>query len=62
MALCVRSGHYEGPPDSTSGLPFGLVKSLVDLTDGRLQVHWASGLFGAWAALMVSKSLKVPKL
>ncbi|KZO89945.1 CDP-diacylglycerol--serine O-phosphatidyltransferase [Calocera viscosa TUFC12733] len=42
------------------GIPFGSV-TLWGEKDGNGEVHYACVIFAAWAAAMVSKTLKVPK-
>lgn len=56
MATCVKQGRIVGVGSS---LPFGLVSSLQKL---GVEVHWGSFVFLLWAAMMVSKTMKVPKL
>ena len=55
MALCVRLDLIEKPG---KGLPGGLV---VPLTETVLEMHWVSVIFAIWAALMISKTLHIPK-
>lgn len=55
MAECVRRGWIEGPGGSGQGLPFGLVEQLLPY---KVAVHWETGIFGIWAAMMVSKTLR----
>ncbi|KAF8636647.1 hypothetical protein AX17_003455 [Amanita inopinata Kibby_2008] len=43
------------------GIPWGTV-TLWGETGGRGEMHWVCVLFGGWAAAMVSKTLRVPKL
>ena len=43
------------------GVPFGIV-SLWESKTGAGDVHLVSIVFGVWAAMMVSKTLHVPKL
>ncbi|KAH8916631.1 CDP-diacylglycerol--serine O-phosphatidyltransferase [Atractiella rhizophila] len=54
-AICLRRGEYLGE----KGLPFGIWAGLYNTTG--LEVHWFSAVYGAWAAAMVSKTLKIPK-
>lgn len=56
LAFWVKQGWIEGE----AGLPFGVV-SLWQSNNGAGDVHLVSILFGAWAAAMVSKTLRVPK-
>jgi CDP-diacylglycerol--serine O-phosphatidyltransferase len=58
MALCVYTGHYEVFGDASKGLPGGLILPLVNTP---LEMHWLSFIFGTWAALMISKTLHIPK-
>ncbi|KAF9453210.1 CDP-diacylglycerol--serine O-phosphatidyltransferase [Macrolepiota fuliginosa MF-IS2] len=43
------------------GIPYGTV-TLWGQVGGRGEMHWVSVFFGCWAAAMVSKTLRVPKL
>ncbi|KAL7008137.1 CDP-diacylglycerol-serine O-phosphatidyltransferase [Cystobasidiomycetes sp. EMM_F5] len=58
MAFLVGTDRIDGPPVQGRGLPWGLVKPFIDTP---LEMHWISLIFAAWAALMVSKTLHVPK-
>ena len=53
----VRRGWIEGK----EGVPGGLI-TLWGRSGGRGDVHPVSIMFGIWAAAMVSKTLRVPKL
>ncbi|GAA6027850.1 hypothetical protein JCM8097_001747 [Rhodosporidiobolus ruineniae] len=64
MAGCVKQGKVElAVPGKAlglgDGLPGGLVQPLLDL---GIEVHWAAIVFAVWAAAMVSKTLRIPKL
>lgn len=58
MAVCVLNDRIEGPGGIGRGLPGGLVKALIDTP---LEMHWVSLVAGVWAALMVSKTIHIPK-
>jgi len=58
MATCVKLGYIEGPGGRGEGLPGGLVMAFKDTP---LEMHWVSVIFGIWAALMISKTLHIPK-
>lgn len=58
MAACVFTGNFERLGDAKTGLPGGLVMPLVDTP---LEMHWISVIFAVWAALMVSKTIHIPK-
>ncbi|KAM0754647.1 phosphatidylserine synthase [Meredithblackwellia eburnea MCA 4105] len=60
MAECVKRGQIEGPGGVGSGLPGGLVEPIRKYLG--LEVHSASFLFLGWATLMISKTLRIPKL
>ena len=52
----VKNGWIEGK----EGLPGGIV-TVWGKSGGHGDLHVASLIFGAWAAMMVSKTLRVPK-
>lgn len=56
MAYCVYTNRFEGP--NLRGLPGGLIESLEKTP---LEMHWVSVIFVVWAALMISKTLHIPK-
>ncbi|EIN07495.1 CDP-diacylglycerol--serine O-phosphatidyltransferase [Punctularia strigosozonata HHB-11173 SS5] len=56
LALFARQGYVDGQ----RGLPLGTV-TLWGAPGGRGEVHVVSAVFAAWAAAMVSKTLRVPK-
>jgi len=56
LAYWVKMGWVEGQ----EGIPLGTV-TLWGEAGGRGEVHIVSGIFGCWAAAMVSKTLHVPK-
>lgn len=56
LAFWVQKGWIVGE----EGLPLGII-TLWESKKGDGQVHTVSLIFGAWAAAMVSKTLKVPK-
>jgi len=60
MAFWVKSGWFVGALGrvGTADIPFGLV-TLWGGRGGWGEVHVASGIFAAWAAMMVSKTLRV---
>ncbi|KAK4058421.1 CDP-diacylglycerol-serine O-phosphatidyltransferase [Microbotryomycetes sp. JL221] len=60
MAGCLRRGLIEAPGGRGQGLPYGLIRPLFDKTG--IELHYASLVFVAWAAMMVSKTLRIPKL
>jgi len=57
LSYWVKNGWIEGK----EGLPGG-VMTIWGESGGHGDVHVVSLLFGAWAAMMVSKTLRVPKL
>ena len=58
MAVCVATGRIDGPPGKPAGLPGGIIEAFRDTP---LEMHWISVVFAIWAALMVSKTLHIPK-
>lgn len=58
MATCVYLDLIEGPGGIGKGLPGGLIQPLIDTP---LEMHWISLVAGTWAALMVSKTIHIPK-
>jgi CDP-diacylglycerol---serine O-phosphatidyltransferase len=56
LSFWTKIGSIEGK----NGLPLGTV-TLFGSPGGMGEVHLVVGVFGAWAAMMVSKTLKVPK-
>ena len=63
MAYWVKQGWFTLGKRGGSDVPFGIVR-LWGEKGGWGEVHLASGIFAVWAAMMVSKTLKVrrPKL
>ncbi|KAK4051829.1 CDP-diacylglycerol-serine O-phosphatidyltransferase [Microbotryomycetes sp. JL201] len=59
MAGCVQKGLIEAPGGRGLGLPYGLIQPLFDKTG--IEMHYASLVFVAWAAMMISKTLRIPK-
>jgi CDP-diacylglycerol--serine O-phosphatidyltransferase len=57
MSYWAKIGSIEGK----HGLPLGIV-TLFGAPGGMGDVHIVAGVFAAWAAMMVSKTLKVTKL
>ena len=57
LAYWVKLGWIEGK----EGLPGGVV-TVWGKSGGHGDLHVVSLLFGVWAAMMVSKTLRVPKL
>ncbi|KAG1905981.1 uncharacterized protein F5891DRAFT_1007560 [Suillus fuscotomentosus] len=57
LSYWVRRGWVEGK----QGIPGGLI-TLWGTPGGRGDIHPVSVVFGLWAAAMVSKTLRVPKL
>ncbi|KAG2755968.1 CDP-diacylglycerol--serine O-phosphatidyltransferase [Suillus brevipes Sb2] len=57
LSYWVRLGWVEGK----QGIPGGLI-TLWGTPGGRGDIHPVSVIFGLWAAAMVSKTLRVPKL
>ncbi|KAG1756505.1 uncharacterized protein EDB91DRAFT_1093022 [Suillus paluster] len=57
LSYWVRQGWVEGK----QGIPGGLI-TLWGPPGGRGDIHPVSVIFGLWAAAMVSKTLRVPKL
>ena len=56
LAFWTRKGWVEGE----GGVPLGVI-TLWKSNEQSGDVHIASLIFGAWAAAMVSKTLKIPK-
>jgi len=61
MAFWVKQGWFAAGLKGEHDVPFGLV-SLWGEKGTSGEVHVAAGIFVVWAAMMVSKTLKVPKL
>ncbi|KAF9005579.1 hypothetical protein BDQ17DRAFT_1353408 [Cyathus striatus] len=57
MAWWTKNGWIEGQ----AGIPWGTI-TLWGAEGGRGEMHVVSIIFGCWAAAMVSKTLRVPKL
>ena len=57
LSYWTSKGWIEGQ----QGIPWGTV-TLWGPKDGHGEVHWVSAIFGIWAAAMVSKTLRVPKI
>ena len=57
LSYWAKNGWVEGK----EGIPLGTVM-LWGKEGGRGEVHIVSFIFAAWAAAMVSKTLRVPKL
>ena len=57
LSYWAKNGWIEGQ----QGLPWGTVV-LWGNVGGRGELHVVSVIFGCWAAAMVSKTLRVPKL
>lgn len=57
LSYWTKQGWIEGK----EGIPFGVVK-LWGLDGGSGEIHRVSFIFALWAAAMVSKTLRVPKL
>ncbi|KAK0210671.1 CDP-diacylglycerol-serine O-phosphatidyltransferase [Desarmillaria ectypa] len=57
LSFWVKNGWIEGQ----DGIPYGTI-TLWGSEGGRGELHMVSIIFGAWAAAMVSKTLRVPKL
>lgn len=47
--------------EGKEGIPFGTV-TLWGKQGGDGDIHYVTFVFGAWAAAMISKTLRVPKL
>lgn len=60
LATCVSQNRFDGPHGQGTGLPFGLVEPVREWTG--LEVHWIALSFLAWAAAMVSKTLRSVRL
>lgn len=58
MAGCVYTDRFEGPAGLGNGLPGGFI-DILEKTP--LEMHWFSIIFVVWAALMISKTLHIPK-
>lgn len=61
MMFWVKQGWYAGAQLGGSDIPWGVVRAWGG-KGGWGEVHVASGVFAVWAAMMVSKTLRVPKL
>ncbi|WVO20271.1 CDP-diacylglycerol-serine O-phosphatidyltransferase [Cryptococcus decagattii] len=62
MACWVKQGTYAHPGlAKNNDVPFGVV-TLWGEDGGSGQVHVVSALFALWGAMMVSKTLRIPKL
>ena len=57
LSFWTKNGNIEGK----NGIPLGTV-TLFGPPGGSGEVHLVAGVFAAWAAMMVSKTLRVPKL
>lgn len=57
LSYWAKKGWIEGQ----QGLPWGTT-TLWGAAGGRGEVHYVSLIFGCWAAAMVSKTLRVPKI
>lgn len=61
LAYWTKMGWIEGK----EGIPFGVVR--IWENDGVLgswdgEIHWISVVFGLWAAAMISRTLRIPKI
>ena len=59
LAYWAKNGWIEGP--GKSGIPLGTI-TLWGEEGGKGEMHVLSAVFALWAAAMVSKTLRVPKL
>lgn len=57
LSYWAKKGWIEGQ----QGIPLGTM-TLWGVEGGRGEVHLVSLIFGGWAAAMVSKTLRVPKI
>lgn len=57
LSYWTKNGSIEGK----NGIPFGTI-TLFGAPGGLGEMHLVVGVFGVWAAMMVSKTLKIPKL
>lgn len=57
MAYCVKNGHYLKALPGGLGVPGG-----VWMEGTLLEFHPVAIVWGLWAASMVSKTLRIPKL
>ncbi|KAF9069918.1 CDP-diacylglycerol-serine O-phosphatidyltransferase [Rhodocollybia butyracea] len=57
LSYWTKMGWIEGQ----EGIPWGIV-TLWGSQGGKGEIHLVSFIFGLWAALMVSKTLRVPKI
>ncbi|BGO89943.1 hypothetical protein NBRC10512_001927 [Rhodotorula toruloides] len=60
MAVSVKRGKFEGVFGQGNGLPLGLVSWAKEKLG--VSVHWEAVIFAGWAAAMISKTLRIPKL
>lgn len=58
MAACVKNNSFAGIGTQGNGVPWGFVKQLEEV---GVDVHWVSFVWLGWAAMMVSKTLRIPK-
>ncbi|WWC87954.1 CDP-diacylglycerol-serine O-phosphatidyltransferase [Kwoniella dendrophila CBS 6074] len=61
MAFWVKNNWFVGALHNTSDIPFNKIL-LWGEKGGYGEVHVAAGIFAIWGAMMVSKTLRVPKL
>jgi len=68
MAFWTTQGWIEGPAPSHSGVPFGTfcLNSSINRNGRKTcewgEIHTVSIFFAIWSAMMVSKTLRVPKI
>ncbi|KAG8978203.1 CDP-diacylglycerol-serine O-phosphatidyltransferase [Tulasnella sp. 427] len=68
MAYWTKQGWIDGSSPDFTGIPLGTMclrdqpAGILGLKGCAMEVHKVTLIFGAWAAMMVSKTLRVPKL
>ncbi|SCV67670.1 BQ2448_5281 [Microbotryum intermedium] len=60
MAYLVKLGMIDGPGGRGSGLPGGIILPLREALG--IDLHYAAVVWFVWAMMMVSKTLRIPKL
>ncbi|KDE04920.1 hypothetical protein MVLG_04676 [Microbotryum lychnidis-dioicae p1A1 Lamole] len=60
MAYLVKNGMIDGPGGRGAGLPGGIIMPLREAFG--IDLHYAAIVWFVWAMMMVSKTLRIPKL
>lgn len=58
MMWAVKRGNFDGIEGQGAGVPWGLIPQLAEV---GVEVHYVAFVWLAWAAMMISKTLRVPK-